>query len=102
MPILLPSIRLINRIIKAKTKIKKECFDEEFLKNHKHLLNYKMRIVKQEFMRMLKELIRRDPEYILLLWKLTYLQDILHLCKNEDFMVLKIFLILWVLKFFNF
>ena len=91
MPILLPSIRLVNRIIKAKTKIKKECFDEEFLKNHKNLLNYKMRIVKQEFIRMLKELIKRDPEYIMLLWKLTYLKDILFICRNEDFMVMKFY-----------
>ena len=88
MPILLPCIRLVNRIIKGKTQeVKKEHFNEEFLKSNKFLLNYKMRIVKTEFIRVIKELIKRDSDYIYLLLKINYMQGIVIISKTEDIIV---------------
>ena len=84
MPILLPTIRLASRIAKSRTaQIRKDCFCEEFLIAHKNLL-FKMRIVKQEFIRLLKEIIKRDCEYIEFLWKQNCFQEILKQIQSED------------------
>lgn len=84
MPILLPTIRLASRIAKSRTaEIRKDCFCEEFLISHKNLL-FKMRIVKQEFIRLLKEIIKRDCEYIEFLWKQNCFQEILKQIQSED------------------
>lgn len=88
MPILLPSIRILIRIIKGKTiLVNKELFNEFFIVTHKNLLDYKMRIVKQEFIRMLKELIKRDSDFINFLWKHSCLILLLKIIKHDDIMV---------------
>ena len=88
MPILLPNLRLANRIAKSRTaQIRKDCFSEDFLFTHKNLLFYKIRIVKLEFLRLLKELIKRDSEYIDFLWKHTYFPEILIQIQSEDLAV---------------
>lgn len=88
MPILLPALRILIRIIKGKTSfVDKEIFNKEFFLPYKSLLGYKMRIVRQEFMRFLKEIVKRDNYYAMLLWELSYVEEIIKRIGNEDSMV---------------
>jgi len=88
MSILFPNLRLANRIAKSRTaQIRRDCFSQDFLFTHKNLLFYKKGIVKQEFLCLLKELIKRDSEYIDFLCKHTYFPEILIQIRGEDLAV---------------
>lgn len=89
MPILLPSLRIVIRIVKGKTSFSKQnILDKDFLISTKGILNYKMRIVRQEFLRLLKEIVKRDPSYGLILLNLSYIETIFAKIRNEDSMVI--------------
>lgn len=89
MPILLPSLRIVIRIVKGKTSFSKQnILDKDFLISTKGILNYKMRIVRQEFLRLLKEIVKRDSSYGLILLNLSYIETIFTKIRSEDSMVI--------------
>ena len=80
-------------MIKAKTCfVNSKIFTKEFFAANKGILVYKMRIVRQEFMHLIKEVAKRDSFFALLFFELSFIEEILKKIRNEDLMVIIFFL----------